>query len=225
MNKYTLYRLTHPIETYFKSRYYLDLADRFEEIYIHRSYKLLYSAITPETTVLDIGASFGDTAIFFALNPNVKQIFSYEPMPKVFGYLKKNTSNYENIRCINKAIGKSQVKHLDKDSFLGSFGKDYDKIDEVDGGEEVASITLNEALKGLKKVAIKCDCEGSEGYIFNDADLSEVYAIQLEYHNNRENVVSALKENGFRIAHEDKQMPDLLGARREGFGTIFAEKK
>ena len=210
----------HPKKTLDKLNYYIELATRFEEIYIEGVYSLLYESIKPETTVLDIGAAIGDTAIYFAMNLNVKKVISYEPFPRAFNLLLKNTRKYPRIECRQLAIGKEQAKNI-KDR--KSYGINYDS--ENNGvGERIRSITLAEALKGLSNVVIKSDCEGAEGYMFNDADLSEVYAIQLEYHNNRESTISSLEKKGFEIIQEDKPLPDIYGRYNEKFGTIFAKK-
>ena len=210
----------HPRKTLDKLNYYIELASRFEEIYIEGVYQLLYESIKPDTTVLDIGASIGDTAIYFAMNPNAKKVISYEPFPRAFNLLLKNTKKYPKVECKQLAIGKSQVKNIKNGK---SYGINYDS-EENSVGEKIESITLEEALKGLNNVVIKSDCEGAESYMFNDADLSEVYAIQLEYHNNRESTISSLEKKGFKIIQEDKPLPDIYGKLHEGFGNIFAKK-
>ncbi len=214
------YHLMHPRKAFNKLNYYIELASRFEEIYIKGVYQLLYDSIRPGTTVLDIGAAIGDTAIYFAMNPNAKKVISYEPFPRAFSLLLQNTRKYPKIECKQLAIGKHQIKHI-KDK--KSYGINYDS-EEGSTGEKIESITLAEALKGLTNVVIKSDCEGAEGYMFNDADLSEVYAIQLEYHNNRGDTVSSLEKKGFKIIQEDNPLPDIYGRCPKGFGTIFAKK-
>jgi len=66
--------------------------------------------------------------------------------------------------------------------------------------KNIKCITLNDALKSLKNVAIKCDCEGAEHKIFTkDADLSNVYVIEMEYHTGLQKLLTVLKNKGFKV--------------------------
>ena len=53
-------------------------------------YHWLYDRIRPGTTLLDIGAYIGDTALYFANNSNVKRILSYEPIPAFYNEARKS---------------------------------------------------------------------------------------------------------------------------------------
>jgi hypothetical protein len=59
---------------------------------------------------------------------------------------------------------------------------------------------LDQVLRLLYNVAIKCDVEGAEIDIFNErTDLSKVYAIQMEYHHGRSaQLIATLRNMGFK---------------------------
>jgi hypothetical protein len=92
-------------------------------------------------------------------------------------------------------------------------GFDYTSLKDGRNGREVEAITLYDALRGLRNVAIKSDCEGAEEFFFDDADLSHVYAIQLEYHNGcGKKVKDTLEGKGFKVHGRLKSEADYLYA-------------
>lgn len=57
------------------------------------------------TKVIDLGANYGSFSIWAAHRFPGSTILSYEPHPKVFPVLTKNTSRYDQIKCFNWGIG------------------------------------------------------------------------------------------------------------------------
>ena len=145
--------------------------------FYRQEYYKLYTAIKPNTTVLDIGAYVGDTAVYFAMHPDVKKVISYELSPRTFRELKWNIS-WSPLRK------KIEVHNLAVRSKNGL----------------AKSITLTKILAKLKPpIAIKCDIEGGEKDIFAEPDLKGVYAIELEYHYCKAEVRRTLEAKGFRV--------------------------
>ena len=65
------------------------------ETFFKESYKLLE---VKDKVVLDIGASLGDTSIYFAMK-GAKKVYAYEPLKEIFKYLLLNIkiNNYDEI--------------------------------------------------------------------------------------------------------------------------------
>ena len=174
----------------------------FQEIFVEQSYYWLASKAKPNTTVVDIGAKIGETAIFFSMFPNVKKVVAYEPMPFSYSMMKKNISINpfrKKIEIHNKALSSvRESRRIDEDKIMNGLYS-FTKSRGDSGGRLITSVTLADALRGLKNVIIKSDCEGAEADFFDNADLSEVYAIELEYHYCLPKVTRALKKKGFKL--------------------------
>ncbi|MCL5238910.1 MAG: hypothetical protein M1286_00335 [Candidatus Marsarchaeota archaeon] len=190
--KYTIAHLTHPLRTKARAYELLFLGDRFEEIFIRQTYGWIYSQVKPNTTLLDLGANVGDTAIFFSMHPFIKKVISYEPQPEFYKALLENTKYLPKVKAINKAINSSS--------------------------------DLNAALRKFDRIALKCDIEGPEGEIFMNANLRNVYAIEVEWHNNKKDVVTALKSKRFIIVKELKPPKDMFGVYNKKIGILCACK-
>ena len=186
--KYYFPYVVHPsrtLETLIKA---VHVSEVFNDVWIEQHYLWLYQRTRPGTTLVDIGANIGDSAIYFAMNPNIKRIFAYEPFPKVYQQMLKNVAHpffRSKITPINKALAEKRMsKRIDSVTSHSTIGADYLTESENENGVMIESITLNDALKGLSNVIIKCDCEGAEESLFDDANLDKVYAIEIEYHKN-----------------------------------------
>lgn len=192
--------MANPKKAWKQVKWNAELRGSFEEIFINQEYDWLARQIKPGTTVIDIGANIGDTPIYFAMMPNVKKVIAYEPNPATFemakGLIKRNP--YRNkITLVNKAISDQRGTRRARVANVGDKMFSYQDHND-DSGVRMSSITLNEALKGVKNVVIKSDCEGGEKTLFNHADLSQVYALMVEYHNCKAEVMAALKK-GYKL--------------------------
>ncbi len=188
------------------------------ETFVKQQYWWLASNLLKGTVVVDIGANIGDSAIYFSQFDRVRSVIAYEPMPLMYRYAKSNIQSLpapllSKIKLRNVAVGRDEVRRIPREE--GSHVSRYDSARSSGEGEEVRSITLERALRGLRNVAVKCDCEGMEYGIFTpEADLSNVYAIQMEYHFGAERLARVLAAKGFRVTHEDNI--------RKGVGQIYA---
>jgi FkbM family methyltransferase len=187
------------------------------ETYMKGEYAKLYNAMRPGTTLIDIGANIGDTAIYFAMHQNVRKVLSFEPIPSTYRRAAANIKGSpfsDKIKLFNMGIAEKAGKIAMNKELSGTPAT---RISEIKGAEgtKVKIVTLNDVLKGKKNVAIKCDCEGCEADIFDNADLREVYAIQLEYHYCYTKVRDSLRRHGFSIQSSRPGDPQ---------GLIFAER-
>jgi FkbM family methyltransferase len=123
--------------------------------------------INPGDICIDIGANVGNYSI--ALAQFAEKVYSFEPNPKTFELLKKNTDNYKNIIPVNKALSdESGVKefYATYQSGLSGFGdtKRGDVVDKFD----VDCVTLDDYFKDRVNF-IKIDVEGFEGHVLRGA--------------------------------------------------------
>ncbi len=181
--------------------------------------------------VLDIGASVGDTAIFFVLN-GAKKVYAYEPFPYSYEIAKRNIriNHMEGmIELFNEGCGgRSGYVQIpaEEENYLGSDLKKWEK------GRKVRIKTLKQivAEKGIRHGVLKMNCEGCEyGIILNTdaATLRRFDIIRISYHYGYLNLVEKLRRDGFTVAYsrpryflsEEKEKQDMYS------GHIFAYLK
>ena len=222
--QYHLYHAMHPLRSWRGMKEQMVLAGRWNEVFVQREYGWLYDQIQPHTTLIDIGANIGDTAIFFSFHPNIDRIICYEPSPLAYEELRKNLAQYMKLKewkLENKAISsKRETKRIGTTSIAFSYTRDP----EPEEGKNIEAITLGTALKGLKNVAIKCDAEGSEEFMFDEANLDNVYAIQLEAHGCGKKVLEIIKSKEFEATSREGNKADVLGYVDYYYSNICAWK-
>ena len=190
-----------------------------DEIFIRQEYKWLYQRIKPNTTLIDIGAYIGDSSIYFSFSPNVSKIFAYGLVYKNY---KEAESNFKRLGLLGRRV---TITNAGVDGYDGSINTDekygFDSGARIEkmpkGSHKTAICSLKSILEGKNNIIIKADAEGAEYRMFENADLSEVYAIQAEYHDGLKNLVTIFKKNGFKVSTEEK-----LG--RVGEGYLYAER-
>lgn len=138
-------------------------------------------AITP-TTILDIGANFGEISLYLAKNYPEASIFAIEASEENFTVLKKNISiqnfNVDKIVTINVALSDTE-KELSFTKNLGSENSfveyspyatfEYTKVNAV----PLRKIINDQNYKIYSVDFVKIDIEGSEPLLANDlAELS-----------------------------------------------------
>lgn len=154
--------------------------------------------------VVDIGAYFGDTAIYFVLK-GARRVYAFEPYPYSYGIAKKNVeiNKLENkIIVVNAGAGgkDSVLKVSSKKSSAGS------EIKSEIGGKKVDVYSLDTIVKKfkLKKAAMKIDCEGCEYNIILNASekaLRSFTDILIEYHYGHAQLIKKLENAGFNVKH------------------------
>lgn len=200
------------IETLKEGRQKLKFYTHLNEIFVNQYYYWLYSQAKPHTTLLDIGAFIGDTAIYFAMNPNIDRIIAYEPSPNTFKILQKNIAALpeglrKKIEIKNIAILQEGEGYINStDAVTGT----NNVLRIVAGTPTLQATSLKEEIKELKNVMIKCDTEGAEYQIFkNKGNLQNVYAIQMEYHKGVQNLSNLFQSAGMKV--EVQEGEDGLG--------------
>ena len=188
-----------------------------DEIFFNQPYYWLWSQAKPHTTLIDIGAFIGDTAAYFAMNPNIDKIIAYEPHQKTFEILSDKVYGLpkpvaSKIEIKNIPIFNERIYFTNSTSGVTGTNKILARRDE----NSIKTTTLGLELKNLKNVMIKSDCEGAEYQIFNNIkDLENVYAIQLEYHKGYKSLQDFFEKAGFRCTCSSEKELGYLSALKQ----------
>ena len=180
------------------------------EIFEHRSYGDNFSG-----TVIDVGASNGDSAIYFALN-GASRVIALEPYIPSYRLALENISMNalsHKIILLNVALSaRSGTKELvvfneHSDMNTTDYERSYAKKINLNNFSkiEVRAITLRDLIDEFKIETIdflKMDCEGCEHEIFEEIDpsiLSTVKRLTIEYHSGLGVIPSILRRNNFEF--------------------------
>jgi FkbM family methyltransferase len=160
-----------------------------------------------EKIVADIGASFGDTSIYFALK-GAKKVYAYEPVPWVVELLEKNVrqnnlSEIVNIHpCAVSVIkGKSRLTIPKTATDAASLHYGFAKTD-------VVEISVQTVTPPMDAEVVKLNCEGCEYDIILKWLNSKIYdEIIINYHEDYEQLVKKLAKLGYKVKiQEDAHM-------------------
>ncbi|WVN42047.1 FkbM family methyltransferase [beta proteobacterium MWH-UniP1] len=198
------------------------------EILIRKSQDAEYyvaEQVSP-TTIFDIGANIGITAIWLAQKYPKAKIYCFEPMPENFDLLRRNTSDFKNIETFNFGLSNSSgqfeifpnsdVKNLggfslhqlrDDQDNLGTQTSPSTKIEIRDASEFI------EAMKISSVDLIKIDTEGSEFSILSsipETMLKNCQWIMGEVHGVKNFETMALLDPYFRLSFNKKQTSELF---------------
>ena len=176
-----------------------EVAGLLIEQFINEQYARMLVSKTP---VLDIGASIGDSAIYFAVK-GAEHVYAYEPYPYPYRIAQINVMANKldkQITLINEAVcAKKTTMRLNQNMLVSG-----NPLRDTPWGENIATTTLSEIVKRFKleKAALKIDCEGDEYAIIRNADnstLQHFKQIIIETHYGYSPLVAKLKHAGFGI--------------------------
>ncbi|MCL4365176.1 MAG: FkbM family methyltransferase [Candidatus Marsarchaeota archaeon] len=189
------------LKTVATARQKVKFYNHLSEIIFNQPYYWLYSIARPNTTLIDIGAFIGDTAAYFAMNPNIDRIIAYEPHPNTFKILSENIKAMP--QQISSKITLKNVAITDEKGYVSNNMKEITGTNKTAKSKKgIRSTTLKDELEGISNIAIKSDCEGGEYRIFrNTEDLNNVYAIQMEYHMGYSALEEVLNRGAFNCVH------------------------
>jgi FkbM family methyltransferase len=134
----------------------LELYGEYSELEV----MFLVSVTNKNCIVYDIGANIGYHTTAFA--SQALHVYAFEPHPKTFDMLLKNTKHLPNVTAVNYAISNfnGTSKCLDYDPELpANYGSV--SVDDVKGVLEVQCASLNHLTDELPDI-IKIDVEGNE---------------------------------------------------------------
>lgn len=201
-------------EFYFKRKkivYFFNLKD-FTAIYTLYTTFVddIYGALNVRGNVVaDIGAGYGDTAIYFALK-GARKVHAYEPIPWVAETLEKNVS-LNNLSDIVKiypyavSFNGGTVTLIVPKSSTGTASLYYDDIfKSIDKNIEV--ICIQKVTPPVDADVAKIDCEGCEYDIILRWLKNRIYdEIVLEYHRGYGQLVRKLRGLGYKVEFLKKE--------------------
>jgi FkbM family methyltransferase len=132
---------------------------------------------TDFSTIFDVGANVGQTALAFAEQFPAAEIYSFEPVPNTFATLEANTRHCARVRAFNVAFGSARAclpMAIKADSRTSSFA-----IEEHGGEEETMAhtmvniVTIDDfaAEHNVTKIDfLKIDTEGFDLEVLHGAD-------------------------------------------------------
>ena len=213
-------------------KFYMDsiMPGLFKMTFIQEKYGKI-GANFSDMKVLDVGANFGDSSLYFARNG--AKVYAIEPVKANFEALKKNVSlnNEFNLELFNLAIGPMGRLNINtKNSLDGAASGLYST-----GGmlkETVNSVPISLFLKsnGLEYIdLLKMACMGCEKYLTIDDLLLVKKFVHIEFDPKSEvsdihRFISLLESSGFAIKVLNHNIEAGIGKGRN-FGTIYAARK
>jgi len=186
-----------------------------------------------EKRVLDVGASIGDTAVYFALR-GAREVVAFEPYPFPYQFALRNVeaNGLRNVRVINAGIAGSDGAVRVTRGEMG--GADDLKPSDEPNAILVPIYSLDRVLEEYGPFDVmKMDCEGCEyDAVLNSRKIGELRQIQMEYHYGPERLVEALRNAGFEVeatrpkrshnprARDPNMLLGYIYARKRGLGCV-----
>ena len=212
MSLYDMYfkHVLHPISAYKKINQAIDESYRYRELLVESAYSFITLNLKEHTTLIDIGAYIGDSAMLFAQFKDIDRVIAFEPNKKAY-----NRALYCNLQMPTNVARKILYKNV----AIGSINKMSNQLRDDYSSEYM---DLNEWMC-YKRMAIKCDTEGSEYEIFNkDLNLKDVYLVQIEYHYGVQNILNVLNSKGFSVTFTDPKVWSDSRNKPGSIGMIYA---
>lgn len=180
--------------------------DTIFEVFAFDPYKDFMKKLSPQNKqVVDIGAAFGDTAIYFLFH-GAKHVIGYEANPAYHELAKRNIAGNQlekevsiELCAVGAEVGSLMI---DSDS-VNMFGANMDK---PKGGTKVPMTTLSEIVRknDIHDGFLKLDTEGFEYEILLNTPkevIRKFSSLLIEYHYGFEKLEAYLTECGYEFFH------------------------
>ena len=184
--KLSLFLLTHKVFKnskektfsllYNKRKFTLELESSVDvavlvEIFVLKEYDWVL-ALKPKT-ILDLGAHWGDSSIFYTLEYPEAHIVAVEPNPGIFCRLQNHVKQFPNILPVNVAVA-VQKGELDFFVSKNSMGNSLERRSVGDKKIQVNVLSIFDLCEMSHTSVfdlIKFDIEGGEKYLFQDESI------------------------------------------------------
>jgi FkbM family methyltransferase len=177
-----------------------------------REYPVLQLPDGPPTTIVDIGANVGATAVYFRASYPTARILCYEPSPENFVWLAANTRNLGGVEAFQCGL-------LDRDAEMPLYAGESQcaqhsvipNAGTTSRHEQVRLRRASEELqqRGVSEISLlKIDTEGCEVPILRDLlpAIRRIDAIAVEYHSEEDRrAIDALLAERFLLLHAAAQ--------------------
>ena len=198
-----------------------------DELFLDEVYK--FKSDNPSPYILDCGANYGFSIIYFKrLFPDC-EIIGFEPDKKIFKILEQNLDsyNYSKVKLINAAVWKEDTQL--EFSAEGSLGGAITELGTFEMNKCIVDAKeLKPYLKGKKIDFLKIDIEGAEFEVLNSCkgDLGNVENLFIEYHSDPKRpqmlveILEIVKRAGFRF-YIKEAWNNMTHPFVEHMGTFF----
>ncbi|MDP3015302.1 MAG: FkbM family methyltransferase [bacterium] len=207
------------------------------EVFGWGSYEVFLKGIDlSNRVVVDIGASFGDTPVYFA-TLGAKKVVGIEPVLSCVGLARENISlNQLDSVCdiIHAGVGRTILADISFDPFFKVVIGAYSSIkSEFDFTHDVPVITIESIVEkyNISDGVLKIDCEGWEYDILEntkDEFLRRFEFFIAEYHYGFENLERRLNAAGFAVSYTKPThvyVPERQGEYKDMYvGMLFAKR-
>ncbi len=174
--------------------------------------------------VLDVGASIGDTAIYFSIR-GAKRVVAFEPYPYPYSLAKENVeaNGVLNVTLVNAGVGGN-------DGFITVYTGTttaWTPLRPSGRGIEVPIYSLDRVISEYGPFDVmKMDCEGCEyDAVLNSERLAEMKQVQIEYHYGPEKLTRKLKELGFLVRYsKPRKVYNSEASTYTLVGYIYAQR-
>lgn len=204
------------------------------EVFLTEVYK--YNCLR-ETVFIDIGMNSGVTTLYYARNPLIKKIYSYELFKPTFQLgeqnLKLNMQYAHKVTAYNYGLSNREFEStinysLSRKGRMGLNGLPHNEQFHDAKGENVIVKDINEVFEriilesGKFDILVKMDCEGEEFNLMNSLSesglLGKLSVLMIEWHYKRPlEIESQLKAFDFHVFSQ--MLPSLDS------GMIYASKR
>jgi FkbM family methyltransferase len=201
------------------------IADKYDERVIpieilnfgvyEKEMDMVLKLVSECSTIIDIGANIGWYSLNMSQKNKYSNIFSFEPIPKTFEYLKSNINlnNASNVHAFNFGFSDEEK---DLVFYYYKKGPGNSSLMNLSEREDVEQIICKVkkldnfvSREGLTIDFIKCDVEGAELFVFKGGfetikkdkpiiftELLRKWSAKFDYHPNE--VIDLLREIGYK---------------------------
>lgn len=178
----------YPIKIYYKPSAVFHVF--INKIYYYKNESL---GVKNGDYVIDAGACWGDTALYFANSAGENgKVFSFKFLPENINIFNKNISLNNNLQKRIKLIEKPLWSESDVEIFCNNSGPGNSIVGDKTSGKSYKTTTIDDFVKKnqIKKIDfIKMDIEGSELHALKGAEktlkeMKPVLSISSIYHKN-----------------------------------------
>ena len=170
--------------------------------------------------VIDIGASIGDSAIYFALQGAAK-VYAFEPEAQACNQAAQNVVNNgvsQSVSMVHAGLGEefTTTAHTEPQ------GVPNGEVPNPSHPRWFASLNDVVAAYDVRDGILKMDCEGCEYPALSGSSLAlqAFHQVQIEYHRGIQDLAAILEHSGFaiRILPRSRSTGEILGTRVRSSG-------
>ena len=143
------------------------------EVFVLKEY--VWDKIKNPKAILDLGAHWGDTAIYYSLKYPDARIISVEPSPHIFKRLETTAKQFSHIIPVQGALG-SEAAEMEFFVSENTLGNSLTRRSSSDSVIKVKTFTVDDLCShaGIETFdLIKFDIEGGEQHIFSDPKVKK----------------------------------------------------